>query len=498
MIKNLFQSLKIRAYLPLIATILATVGNNADAITNGKWNAILSCGPREDVTPTRPAFKFDLNELVIGKQQFKLERTYKEPKNSVSETWSGQVNDGNFVVLAKSQRDNGNIWSYQFKAPDSKADSLHIQGVMLDDTGKQIRSCNLDLALVEAEPAQVKSAFAGPVKQPIQAKQSATNEPIMPPEPAISRPTKVTQSTAEENIPKIIKEDAVPAVNSQETTSLVNAAPIQKSTNSPSLNFNDLIHNTYFLIALAVAFLILAFFILRAFLRFLKRKTIQAANAARQKANEISEKINSEANALKNAVTGNINDLKDRAKEKAHELSDVAQNKAAELTNVAKAQAEKLNEEFNKEGGHKDKLKVASAQGFSFAKGIAQDLKEEALKINEIRKDTLNANDGTVAKRELASIFWGKLSIKQKGLLVGSIVLIFYIIGSMTGGNTGDPSIGVGDVDCREFIRLKHECATAANYRQCLTLKTGNPEYWGNIEACNEDGTAISPKYKYR
>jgi len=388
---------------------------------DGKWNGFISCTAYVG-NPALGAFTRN-NAYAIENGVISAKYTTAEGKNTL--TTEGTINN----KVAKLTINGVNVtsnWTFNFTGNIPSAGKIMFTGDMVE-LGVKRRDCAMvftvtdpavnSLAYKEANPApvvKVETAKSTPAITPTtNTAKVAETKTVIPP-PVVVAPTVVAKEPAPATIqaPVISPEQALkveetPPVASQEAQpqALQAPAPVIQTQPAKPFAFVDLINNTYVLIGVAIALLILAFFIIRAILRFLKRKAIEAANATKRKANEISEKINTEANAIKESVTQNINDLKDKAneisdaaKERANELSSIAQGKATELTEIAKGQADKFSEDFQKDGGHKDKLKEASTEGLNLLQAIISYVKEDFKKLNNIIKDNPKTSEGNFAR----------------------------------------------------------------------------------------------------
>lgn len=154
-----------------LACALQSISIPTFALAPGKWTGTLACGPREDLTPVRPGFSAQLPGISSSNQQFTLARTYKEPKNTVTEEWRGVAAGTSLVATATARRDNGDVWNYELRGPNSEATSIRLQGFM-SANGQRIRNCTLDLALAEPDRAP-QAAAPAPAARPAPAAAAA-------------------------------------------------------------------------------------------------------------------------------------------------------------------------------------------------------------------------------------------------------------------------------------------------------------------------------------
>ena len=381
---------------------------------DGKWNGFINCTAYVG-NPALGAFTRN-NSYAIENGVISAKYTTAEGKNTL--TTEGAINN-KVAKLTINGVNAASNWTFNFTGNIPSVGKIMFTGDMVE-LGTKRRDCTMvftvtdpavkSLAYKEANPAPVakaETAKSTPAITPTtNTAKVAETKTVVTPSVAVVAPTVVAKAPATQpavqpapattqaqviSSEQALKVEEAPPVASQEAQpqALQAPAPVIQTPPAKPFTLDDLINNTYALIGVAIALLILAFFIIRAILRFLKRKAIEATNATKKKANEISEKINAEANAIKDSVTQNINDLKDKAselsdaaKERANELSSIAQGKATELTEIAKGQADKFSEDFRKEGGHKDKLKDASAEGLNLVQAIISYVKEDFKKLN--------------------------------------------------------------------------------------------------------------------
>jgi uncharacterized protein len=161
----------VRVFFFMCALLSST---SALALQNGKWDATVSCGPREDVSPARPAFSMKLPQLSIKGDNFQAANSYREPKNEVTETWQGKSVGKDFVVSGISKRDNGNTWNYELKGGSSaQSGQATLTGAMFAE-GKKIRDCTFSLVLKEAE--QVATSVPAPASTRISTGDRQANQ----------------------------------------------------------------------------------------------------------------------------------------------------------------------------------------------------------------------------------------------------------------------------------------------------------------------------------
>lgn len=153
-------SLHNQIWLSLIL-LLGFASSSASAMTNGKWNANLNCSAREDLAPVRPGFSVALPQLTVSGGSFSSSRTYREPNNTVTEEWRGQVTPGGIVATAMARRDNGDAWNYEVRGSNSESTSIQLQGFM-SSNGQRVRKCTLELTLADADSSQPRPVAASP------------------------------------------------------------------------------------------------------------------------------------------------------------------------------------------------------------------------------------------------------------------------------------------------------------------------------------------------
>jgi len=130
----------------------------------------------------------------------------------------------------------------------------------------------------------------------------------------------------------------------------------------------------------------------------------------------------------------------------------------------------------------KAKIKDFANQAQSFASEKTKDLKDELNKINEARKETasesstLKADSKLGTAQAIGASFWSKLTGKQKGILIGTTLLIIVLIGGfLDGGKSGGS--GLNSVASGEKEK-------AAEYPYIGLLSCSIRDQKLNIQAC--------------
>lgn len=155
---------KFKSLTSAVLSIIALLGSStALALQSGKWDASVSCGPRTDVTPARPAWTTKLPQLSINGDHFQINNVFKDNKNEVSEVWQGKLIGTDFAVTGNSKSDNGDAWRYELKGSASaQGGGVNLSGGLFAD-GKKLRDCTIKMVLKEEEAVQQATSETKPV-----------------------------------------------------------------------------------------------------------------------------------------------------------------------------------------------------------------------------------------------------------------------------------------------------------------------------------------------
>jgi hypothetical protein len=130
----------------------------------------------------------------------------------------------------------------------------------------------------------------------------------------------------------------------------------------------------------------------------------------------------------------------------------------------------------------KAKMKDFANQAQSFATEKTKDLKDELNKINEARKETasesssLKADSKLETAQAIGASFWSKLTGKQKGILIGTSLLIIVLIGGIfDGGKSGGSELN---------SMAASEKGKAAEYPYIGLLSCSISDQKTNVQAC--------------
>lgn len=279
---------------------ITTLALAAPADFDGKWNGLISCSS-DLIDPKLVAFTRN-NIYSIENGRINARYTTTGGQNTlISE---GLINN-KIAKLTINGSNTKKSWAFNFTGSATSANKITFSGNSVDEVGKR-RDCTMVFTVVE--PATNSLAYkelqTAPTTTPALNSSRSSEVKIISPSSTTSEVPKQNQQT-----------EQLEATTSEEPQ----APPVTQPPSYNSFSIDDALNNTYILVALLITLLVVAFLIIRATLRFLKRKTIQAANLAKDR-----------VHAIQTSVAQNINELK----EKTTNLTDAAKTQINSMSSL--------------------------------------------------------------------------------------------------------------------------------------------------------------------